>query len=122
MFALASFQDDQLVRFSETKYAKGALDALCESYHDEIWADVDPDYWNVELFASWTQQGYQESSFSYVNRNKRIDPLAYTIKRFKEDPLLTWEPGRTEKELAELNGLARIWDAGKIRYKKKKER
>ena len=35
---------------------------------------------------------------------------------FLDDPSLIYQPGLTERELAELNGLERIWDCGKTRW------
>ena len=46
--------------------------------------------------------------------------FGYRLKRFREDPSLLWEEGLTERQLAELNGIERIWDAGKTRWIKPK--
>lgn len=45
---------------------------------------------------------------------KRINALTNDI--FKNDPHLIYKEGLTEKELARLNGLERIWDCGKTRW------
>ena len=34
----------------------------------------------------------------------------------KREPNLKYEEGLTERELAELNGFERVYDAGKIRW------
>ena len=40
----------------------------------------------------------------------------YRKARFRDDPNLSWMDGATESELARLNGLPRVWDAGKTRW------
>ena len=57
--------------------------------------------------------------YMYVANGIRQHKFGYRLKRFRNDPALKWQEGLTEKELAELNGLPRIWDAGKTRWIKK---
>lgn len=47
---------------------------------------------------------------------ERKHKFGYRISRFKNDPLLKYEEGLTEDQLAELNGLDRVWDYGKKRW------
>jgi hypothetical protein len=49
---------------------------------------------------------------------ERKPKFGYRLKRFESDPELEWEAGLTERELAKLNGLERIWDSGKTRYRR----
>lgn len=56
--------------------------------------------------------------YRYVVNNQRKHKFQYRLKRFREDPKLEWREGLSERELAELNGLVRIWDAGKTRWVK----
>ena len=57
--------------------------------------------------------------YRYVVGGERVHKFRYRLKRFREDPLLKWEDGLSERELALLNGLERIWDAGKTRWVKR---
>lgn len=57
--------------------------------------------------------------YMYVLRGKRKSKFDYHLQRFQNDPDLLWEEGLTESELAKLNGLERIWDAGKTRWVKR---
>lgn len=57
--------------------------------------------------------------YRYVVNNIRQHKSEYRLKRFRDDPSLVWQDNLTEKELADLNNLPRIWDAGKIRWGKK---
>lgn len=57
--------------------------------------------------------------YRYLVKGKRQHKFGYRLKRFREDPGLLWVDGKTERELALLNGIERIWDAGKTRWVKK---
>ena len=57
--------------------------------------------------------------YRYVVNGERKHKFGYRLKRFKDDPALQWFDGLTERELADVNGIARIWDAGKTRWVKK---
>lgn len=56
--------------------------------------------------------------YMYLVKNERKHKFGYRLKRFREDPELIYEEGLTERQLAEINKLHRIWDAGKIRWEK----
>lgn len=56
--------------------------------------------------------------YSYFVRGERVHKFNYRLKRFRDDPDLLWEDGLSERELAKLNGIHRIWDSGKHRYVK----
>ncbi len=56
--------------------------------------------------------------YSYVINQKRIHKFNYRLKMFKDNPDLLFDDNYTETQLAELNGIPRIWDAGKIRWLK----
>ena len=58
------------------------------------------------------------ADYMYVIKGQRKHKFGYRSKRFKNDPNLLWKDKLTEKELAELNSLPRIWDAGKTRWVK----
>lgn len=54
--------------------------------------------------------------YMYVVNGVRRHKFGYRKKRFMTDPDLEYQPGLTEHDLATLNGLARIYDAGKKRW------
>jgi G:T-mismatch repair DNA endonuclease (very short patch repair protein) len=56
--------------------------------------------------------------YQYVVKGERKHKDEYKIKKFRDDPNLKWEDGLTETELASLNGIPRIWDAGKTKWVK----
>lgn len=51
-----------------------------------------------------------------VKKQKREHKFKYRKIKFKTDPNLLWEDGKTEKQLAVINGLLRVYDAGKIKW------
>lgn len=54
--------------------------------------------------------------YCYLYNNKRCHKFGFRKTRFKNNPNLLYEDGLTEKELAELNCLERIYDYGKTRW------
>lgn len=58
--------------------------------------------------------------YSYLVKGKREHKFNYRLKRFKQDTSLIYLENTSERELAKLNGLSRIWDSGKIRWVKPK--
>lgn len=49
----------------------------------------------------------------YATRHHKF---GFRLRRFRQDPRLEFREGYTERQLAELNGLSRIYDCGKTRY------
>lgn len=72
------------------------------------------------LYASngFTKEKELKPDYRYVVRQERKHKFGYRLKKFKDDPNLKWEEGLTERELAALNGIPRIWDAGKTKWVK----
>ena len=66
--------------------------------------------------AGFTRDGEIAPDYSYLVEGQRVHKFNYRLNRFRTDPDLKFEPGLTEKELADLNGLPRIYDAGKVRW------
>ena len=66
--------------------------------------------------AGFTRDGEIAPDYSYLVEGRRVHKFNYRLNRFRTDPDLKFEPGLTEKELADLNGLPRIYDAGKVRW------
>lgn len=79
-------------------------------------ADLAYSYGNLYESTGWTYSGEIPPDYQYVVRNERKHKFSYRKDRFRTDPLLKYVEGMTEQELADLNGLYRIWDSGKIRY------
>jgi very-short-patch-repair endonuclease len=56
--------------------------------------------------------------YMYVVDRERKHKFGYRLVKFRNNPELTYVEGLTERELAKLNNLPRIWDAGKTRWVK----
>lgn len=54
--------------------------------------------------------------YKYLYRQRRHHKFGFRLKRFRNDPNLTYKEGLTEKDLAGLNGIGRVWDCGKTKY------
>lgn len=54
--------------------------------------------------------------YKYLVNRQRVHKFGYRLTRFKNDPTLEYVEGLTEKDLAQLNGLFRVYDCGKRRY------
>ena len=54
--------------------------------------------------------------YRYVVDGKRVHKFNYRLKKFRNDPELEYREGLSERELARLNGIPRIWDCGKTRW------
>ena len=85
-----------IVTFSDASISDGNLYNNCGFIKDSI---LPPDY-------------------TYLVGGKRVHKFNYRINRFKTDSNLKYEEGLSERELADLNKLYRVWDSGKIRWVK----
>lgn len=54
--------------------------------------------------------------YMYVVNKQRIHKFNYRLKKFKDDPSLLFDDSKSERELAILNNIDRVWDSGKIRW------
>lgn len=88
------FQPDRVVTFSDRAVSDGSLYELTGFVKD---GTIPPDYW-------------------YVVKGARVHKFNYRKAKFRSDPGLEYKDGLSEKELARLNGLPRLYDAGKTRW------
>lgn len=64
----------------------------------------------------WERDKELLPDYKYRVGSKRVHKFNFRIARFKSDSSLEYHEGMSERELALLNGLARVWDSGKVRY------
>lgn len=55
--------------------------------------------------------------YKYIVNKERVHKFNYRRKRFKNDPHLIYKEELSESEMAKLNGIDRVWDCGKTRWK-----
>ena len=89
-----------LVTFSDNDVSDGLL-YLKNGFRKKL--DIAPDY-------------------KYIVDGKRVHKFNFRKERFRSDHSLKYEEGLTEIELANLNNLDRVWDAGKIKWVKENPR
>jgi len=93
-YAVRTYNVQRFVTFSDNCISNGGL----YSQHGfRLDGELNPDY-------------------MYVVARKRQHKFGYRLKRFQNDPNLHYEPNKTEAQLARMNALSRVWDAGKIRW------
>lgn len=62
--------------------------------------------------------GTSKPDYRYVYKGIRIHKFNFRIKRFRDDESLIFEEGKSESQLAEMNGLKKIYDCGKLKFVK----
>jgi hypothetical protein len=93
-FAIDSYHPDSFVTFADHCISDGSL---YETHGFVVDKMIPPDY-------------------MYVVQNTRKHKFGYRLAKFRDSSVLKYEDGLTERELAKLNKIPRIWDAGKTRY------
>lgn len=89
-----NYSYDKITTFADLCISSGEL------YHRTGWlldTELDPDY-------------------KYLYNSKLHHKFNYRKDRFKSDPTLLYEEGKTEHELAKMNKLLRVYDCGKLRF------
>ena len=71
---------------------------------------------NLYETLGFTKDKELSPDYKYVIDGQRKHKFGYRLKRFQSDPQLLYREGYTETQLAQLNGLERVWDCGKTRY------
>lgn len=68
----------------------------------------------------WTHVGDLPPDYSYLVSNTLRHKFNYRLDSFRKSGTLVYEDGKSERELAEMNGLFRVYDAGKMIYERTK--
>lgn len=85
---------DKVITFSDHTVSEGGLYANNGFVADK---EIAPDY-------------------MYVYKQSRYHKFNFRKSRFRDDDNLSYDPDMSESELAKLNAIDRIWDAGKTRW------
>lgn len=116
-------QDYELVRYATSVNVQGGHSKLV-SYmertyeYDNLITFADLTFGNGNLYrvTGWVEDSLLKPDYMYVVRGERKHKFGYRLKKFRQDPSLKYQEGMTERELAQLNNMPRIYDAGKIRF------
>lgn len=68
--------------------------------------------------SGFIKTGILKPDYSYLVEGRRVHKFNYRKERFKNDKNLLYKDGLTESELALLNSIPRVWDAGKVKWSK----
>lgn len=126
VFTSKSSGEVELNRYATTKSVVGGMSKVI-SYvertrmYDHLVTFADYQVSSGELYAKtgWEEDKEISPDYKYVLGGKyRENKRKFRVSRFRTDPTLRFEEGKTEKELAEMNGLHRVYDYGKMRFVK----
>lgn len=111
----------RLERFAATVSVPGGMDKMMKYLGYNNWLTfADHCVSNGDLYerTGWHKAGELAPDYRYVADGVREHKFNYRLKRFRNDPDLLWSEDLSESQLARLNGIERIYDAGKTRYAK----
>lgn len=116
LVAVMAFNGNVLSRYATSIKVIGGFSKLLKNcgINGEIVSFVDLDTFSGGSYAKagFVFDKYLKPDYKYLVRGNRVHKFSYRLKRFKNDPDLLWEDGLTEKKLAELNGLPKIYNSG----------
>lgn len=115
VYELVRFATSAIVRGGHSKLLKRAIEDLSPR---EVVTFSDNCVSGGELYARAGFERVKELAPDYMYRvgQRREHKFNYRKARFERDPNLKYEEGLTERELADLNGLDRVYDAGKVKW------
>ena len=115
VWELARYATDAIVRGGFSKLFKAFL---AQENPQQVVSFSDNGVSDGSLYESqgFVRDGEIPPDYMYLVGSQREHKFNYRKARFEKDPNLRFEQGLTERELAELNGLERIYDAGKVRW------
>ena len=115
----------ELIRYSTSALVRGGHSKMVAWFeknysYDYLLTFADLTFGSGELYKStgWSVDKVLRPDYSYLRSGSRAHKFGFRIDRFKKDPKLRFEEGMTERDLARMNNLPRIYDAGKIRFVK----
>lgn len=120
LMALMLFNGNILTRYATSSNVVGGFSKLLiNSNLNEVYTFCDLTMFTGKLYEKngFIREYYIPPDYKYVYKNVRHHKFNFRKIRFKNDDKLIYQEGLTEFELAKLNNIQRIYDAGKIKYK-----
>lgn len=115
----------ELIRFCSSHSIAGGCSRLIAKAHRELGFTTLNTFSDNRFFDGGVYRacGFIETrkiapSYSYSKQGKIINKASLQKSAFASNPKLLYDPTLTERELAELNGFKRIYDAGKTLWVK----
>jgi len=128
LVALCSFlntsgADYDLVRFATSCTIPGALSKILKWFRENLewtsiktFADLALSDGDIYMKIGFKLDKTIPPDYRYVVGGVRQHKFLYRKSRFESDDSLFYDASMTEAELAKSNGLARIYDVGKLRF------
>ena len=113
---LVRYATSAIVRGGHSKLFKWFLEDREDASRVVTFADRGVSDGGLYETCGFKKDGELPPDYMYVVKGRRVHKFNYRKARFQSDPNLKFDETLTEKQLASLNGLPRIYDAGKIRY------
>lgn len=114
----------ELVRYAQVRRVEGGLETLIRKaaglgYERLIACSDNCTSESLALEqVGFTRTGSVAAAYTYLVNGRRVNRSGYRRRRFQSDPILQYEEGFTERQLAELNGLLRVYDSGATRWER----
>lgn len=111
----------KLDRYASSIAIVGGLDRMMKHASSGKWITFSDNCVSTgELYesAGWYVDAIIPPDYQYIVNNSRSHKFNYRRSRFLKDKDLYYNESMSESELAVANGIARIYDCGKIRYAK----
>lgn len=126
VFNASSNGTHTLTRYASSGLVRGGFGKILSAYEKTLpsgnrlrtFADREVSTGDLYYKLGWTLVGELPPDYKYVYLKNRHHKFNFRKARFKRDPNLKFEVGKTERELAELNGVWRVWGAGKLIFEK----
>jgi hypothetical protein len=122
MVAAMAFKGNVLTRYTTSKKVVGGFSRLLKNcgLQEDIISFVDLDTFAGGAYgkAGFVVDGYLKPDYKYIYGGVREHKFNFRLKRFRNDASLFYDPGFSEKELAVLNAIPRIYNSGMLRLKK----
>lgn len=116
LVALMLFDKNILTRYATSQRIQGGFSKLLKNSHlNHIITFVDLSMFTGNMYYSsgFTFDKYISPDYKYVINNRRIHKFNLRKKQFAKK--FKFDPSLTESELAILNNINKIYDAGKLR-------
>lgn len=110
----------ELVRYSSLVGIQGGTDKMMKALPCDLpfvtFADHSVSAGGMYETGGWTHDKEIPPDYMYIDGDERQHKFNYRKSRIKASPYFEYIEGMTETQLAEINGLERIYDCGKTRY------
>lgn len=113
----------ELARFATSAIVRGGHTKLLTAFRREhdparivTFSDNTVSSGGLYENSGFRRDGELPPDYTYLVKGSRAHKFNYRKARFQKDDALEYREGLSERQLAELNGLLRVYDAGKVRW------